>query len=394
MAALLLTLGVGIFTYVHHITDGLVVTNMTDHVPWGIGIANFIYFVGVAAGAAVLVVPAYAFKRKDIKEVVILGEMLAAVAIVVCLMCIVTDIGRPERMLHLFTALNLPSSLLGWDVVVFQGYLLMNIYIPWYLLYKWYLNEKPKDLLYVPLVFLSMFWAVSIHTVTAFLLAGLGGRHFWASALLAPRFLISAAASAPAIIILILAAVRRFTDLPVKKSVFDYLKTVLRVSIPANLFLVGCEVFQEFYSGSLHSAAAKYLYFGLHGNDMLPKFIWTAIIFNITALVIVSVKKLRDNQLIMYGACVLAVVGVWLEKGMGLLFPGFTPGPLGEIHEYAPNAGEIIVLLAVLALGGLMFTVMAKVAIAVQVGRLRIDKPDGKPEEVAEEPLAEPAAGE
>ncbi len=372
MASLLVLIVIGGVEWAHDLTHGLIVTNMSDHVSWGLGIANFVYFVGVAAGAAVLVVPAYLFHRDDIKELVLLGELLAVVAVSMCLLFIMTDLGHPERLWHLSPGLgflNLPSSLLSWDVVVFTGYLLMNLHIPGYLLYSRYSGKKPSPLAYLPFVFLSMIWAVSIHTVTAFLLSGLGSRPFWNTPILAPRFLISAGASAPALLILLFTVIDRFTELKVKKSVFEYFSYVLRITMPINLFLVGCEVFQEFYTGTQHAASAYYLYFGLHGHSMLPKFIWTAVAFNITATVIFLVPKLRARLL--YLGCVLTVVGIWIEKGMGLIFPGFVPDPLGEVVEYAPNAGEIILVVGIIALGAFLFTAMAKITIAIQTGKLR-----------------------
>ncbi len=387
MATLLVLIVIGALEWTHTISEGLIVTNMSDHVSWGLGIANFVYFVGVAAGAAVLVVPAYMFHRDDIKELVLLGELLAVVAVSMCLLFIMTDLGHPERLWHLSPGLgflNLPSSLLSWDVVVFTGYLMMNLHIPGYLLYKRYTGRKPSALAYLPFVFLSMIWAVSIHTVTAFLLSGLGSRPFWNTPILAPRFLISAGASAPALLILLFTAVDHFTDLKVKKSVFEYFSYVLRITMPINLFLVGCEVFQEFYTGSLHAASAYYLYFGLRGHAMLPAFIWTALAFNVTATVIFLVPKLRARLL--YVGCVLTIVGIWIEKGMGLIFPGFVPNPLGEVVEYAPNAGEIILVVGIVALGAFLYTAMAKITIAIQTGKLRPDSV--APASVPPEPIA------
>lgn len=376
MATLLVMVALGGLSWAHDLSHGLITTNMTDHVSWGIGIANFVYFVGVAAGAAVLVVPAYAYHRADIKEIVLLGELLAVVAVTMCLLFITTDVGRPERLWHLFPIvgyLNLPSSLLAWDVVVFSGYLAMNLHIPGYLLYRRYLGKKPAALAYLPFVFVSMVWAASIHTVTAFLLSGLGSRPFWNTPILAPRFLISAGASAPALLILLFTVLKRFAGLPVKDSVFDYFKYVLRITMPINLFLLGCEVFQEFYTGALHSASAHYLYFGLHGHAMLSAFIWTAITFNITATAIFLVPRLRNKTNVMYLGCGLTVTGIWIEKGMGLIFPGFIPSPLGEVVEYAPNAGEIILCLGIVALGMFLYTAMAKITIAIQSGELRLN---------------------
>jgi Ni/Fe-hydrogenase subunit HybB-like protein len=374
MGTLLIVVALGAVSWGHDLSHGLIATNMNDHVSWGIGIANFVYFVGVAAGAAVLVVPAYAYHRADVKELVLLGELLAAVAVMMCLLFIVTDLGHPERLWHLMPGLgflNLPSSLLSWDVVVFTGYLFLNLHVPGYLLYRRYLGKPPSPSAYLPFVFISMFWAVSIHTVTAFLLSGLGSRPFWNTPILAPRFLISAGASAPAILIFLFTAIKHFSGLDVKDSVFEYFKYVLRIAMPINLFLLGCEIFEEFYTGSLHAASAYYLYFGLHGHAMLTAFIWPSTVFEIVATIIFLVPKLRNNKRLLYLGCGLTIVGIWVEKGMGLIFPGFIPDPLGEIVEYAPNAGEILLCLGILALGMFVYTAMAKVTIAIQKGELR-----------------------
>lgn len=375
IALLLAVIAFAAHHYQDHLVEGLVVTNMNDQVSWGIGIANFVYFVGVAAAAALLVTPAYVYHRKDIKEVVLLGEILAFCAIVLCLLFIVTDLGRPDRLHHLmppFGRLNLPYSLLAWDVVVFNGYLALNLHIPGYLLWKRYLGQEPRPLAYLPFVFISIGWAMSIHVVTAFLLSGLGSRHFWNTAILAPRFLISAGASGPALLTFIFTVVRKQTPLKVQDSVFEYLRSVLKITMPVNLFLLGCEVFHEFYTGSLHAASAHYLYFGLHGHDALTRFIWTAIAMNAVSTALLLRRKTVTLSPLYYLACALAIFGVWIEKGMGLIFPGFTPTPLGEIAEYTPSFGELAVSAGVLAVGTLIFTLMAKVVIGIQTGHLRI----------------------
>ena len=101
--------------------------------------------------------------------------------------------------------------MLSWDVIVLNGYLLLNVHICGYLLYCRYQGRKPAKWFYIPFVFIAIVWAVSIHTVTAFLYVGLGGRPFWNSAIVGPRFLASAFTAGPALIILALQVVRRVT---------------------------------------------------------------------------------------------------------------------------------------------------------------------------------------
>lgn len=373
---LTLLVAAGIASYVDQTHFGLQVSNMSDWVNWGAYIANFTFLVGVAAAAVLLVVPTYIYHRQDVKEVVLVGELLAFSAIIMCLLFIGVDLGRPDRFWHVLPFwgnLNFPISVLAWDVVVLGGYLLLNLYIPGYLLHMRYQGKEPSKYLYLPFVFISIGWAISIHTVTAFLYSGLAGRPFWNSAILAPRFLVSAFASGPAIMIIIFQVIRRVTNFQVKETVLDLLKNIVKWVIPINLFFLGCEVFKEFYTNTTHVASAQYLFLGLHGKHMLVPYIWTAILFSITAGFIFAIPSLRKNNRLTSIGAVLTILGVWIEKGMGLIVPGFIPSSLGDLHEYTPSVNEFFVCLGIWSLGALIFTLLAKVSITIQLGDLNPD---------------------
>jgi Ni/Fe-hydrogenase subunit HybB-like protein len=364
----------GLYSYGVQFTQGFTATNLSDQVSWGAYIANFTFLVGVAAAAVLLVVPSYLYKNKDIKKVVLLGEILAFVAIIMCLLFIVVDLGRPDRFSHIlpFTGkLNFPQSILAWDVIVLNGYLFLNVFIPGYLLYMKYLGKEPNAKYYLPFVFISMVWAVSIHTVTAFLYSGLGGRPFWNAAILAPRFIVSAFAGGPALLMLIFQTSRRFTEMKIPESVFDYLKRIMTYTMLINLFLLGCEVFKEFYTDATHVLSARYLFFGILGHRMLVPYIWSAILMELFAIFVLLTPNLRNNWKFMRVACVMAFVGIWVEKGMGLIVPGFIPTPLGDLVEYTPSKIEILVSLGIWSFGALLFTMMGKVVLAIETGELR-----------------------
>jgi molybdopterin-containing oxidoreductase family membrane subunit len=353
--------------------DGFIVTNLSDHVSWGAYIANFTFLVGVAAAAVLLVIPAYALHREDVKEVVLIGELMAVSAIVMCLAFVTVDLGHPERVLHMlpgFGRLNFPYSILAWDVIVLSGYLVLNMHLPGYLLYKRYKRETPAKSLYLPLVFLSMGWAVSIHTVTAFLYSGLGGRPFWNTAILAPRFLVSAFAAGPAILLIAFLVINRTGAMKIRGSVFDMLRNISALMLLLNYFLLGCELFTEFYTGSVHSISARYLFFGIAGHGKLVPYIWGGIALGVSAAVVFLVPALYRNTKVLVAASVAAIIGIWVEKGMGLIVPGFIPTPSGDLVEYSPSLVEFFVCLGIWALGAFVFTVLAKVAIAIQEGRL------------------------
>lgn len=359
---------VGANAWAVQVADGMIVTNMTDHVSWGLYIANFTFMVGVAAGGVMMVIPAYLYRDKKMHDVVIVGEILAISAIAMCLLFVTVDLGRPERFWHMIPGVgrfNWPMSMLTWDVIVLNGYLLLNLHVCGYLMYMRFLGRKPNKSWYVPFVLLSIFWAISIHTVTAFLYCGLGGRPFWNTALLAPRFLASAFVAGPAFILIILAFLKRILGRAIDEGPSRVLINIIRVTILINLLMVVSEVFTEFYTGGAHTASARYLFLGLHGHNGLVPWIWTAIVFNVVAVILFLSPWVFKHTPILILACVLAFVGAWIEKGMGLIVPGFIPSTLHEIVEYAPSLTEWKVSAGIWAFGLMVLTVLLKIAIAV-----------------------------
>ncbi|MCX6930300.1 MAG: polysulfide reductase NrfD [Verrucomicrobia bacterium] len=519
----------GLNAYARQFAYGLVVTGMSDEVSWGVYIANFTFLVGVAAAAVMMVIPVYIYKNEELHDLVIFGELLAVAAIFMCLAFVTVDLGRPDRFWHLIPGigqLNFPASMLSWDVIVLNGYLLLNVHICGYLLYCRYSGRAPAKWFYIPFVFIAIVWAISIHTVTAFLYVGLGGRPFWNSAIVGPRFLASAFTAGPALIILAMQVVRRVTasvpadaasrmrgeakaeqmpksraaansdldllarhlpdlaSLPkevrqtilasavvleakagdvflrqgeTEKGAFFVLKgqvvvkreeggrlritrslgpgeqfgeisalagtprtgtaiaeepalvlgltvdslrklmsiprlnkiirsrmsdrllitdralmtlrSIVQVSMLINVFLLANEVFKEFYSGNLHVASSKYLFLGLHGHHALVPWIWTAIGFNLVAMVLLVLPVSRSLKWLNV-TCVLCIVGIWIEKGMGLVIPGFIPTPLGEMVEYSPSLNETLVCFGIWAFGLLCYTVFLRMAVPILQGRL------------------------
>jgi Ni/Fe-hydrogenase subunit HybB-like protein len=531
----------GVNAYCKQIVHGLVVTGMTDQVSWGVYIANFTFLVGVAAAAVMLVIPAYLYENEDLHDLVIFGELLAISAILMCLVFVTVDLGRPDRFWHMIPGigkLNFPGSMLSWDVVVLNGYLILNIYLCAYLLFCRYRKKMPSKWLYVPVVFLGIVWAILIHTVTAFLYVGLGGKPFWNSAIVGPRFIASAFTAGPALIILAMQVIRWVSGSPLVKTAgpghgprhsrpaemtdfdalasllpeLDYvtksvindcltgatvlelkkgdvllrqgeesdcayfvlegsveiiredrgrsriirtvgpgelvgeisvlmemkrtasasaehdglvlrldasslrtllqnhelntvvrsrmserlritdralftLRSIIQVSMIINVFLLLNEVFTEFYTDSLHGASATYLYLGLHGYNALVPWIWTAVACNSVALILFILPISRSLKWLSF-ACVLAIVGIWIEKGMGLVVPGFVPTPLGEIVEYSPTVNETLISFGIWAFGIFCYTIMLRVAVPVLQGRLTLKSRVSKVGDTT--PVAEP----
>lgn len=372
MGFLTLWVLLGLNAYAKQFVHGLITTGMSDQVSWGVYISNFTFIVGVAAAAAMLVIPVYIYDNEELHDLVIFGELLAVAAILMCLAFVTVDLGRPDRFWHLIPGIgkfNFPHSMLSWDVIVLNGYLLLNVYICGYLIYSRYRDRKPSKWFYIPFVFIAIVWAISIHTVTAFLYVGLGGRHFWNSAIVGPRFLASAFTAGPAIIILALQVIRRVTDYRITDKALLTLRGIVQVSMLINVFLLMNEVFKEFYSGTMHVAAARYLFFGLQGHHALVPWIWTAVTFNIIAMFLL-VLPLTKSLKYLNAACALSIVGIWIEKGMGLVVPGFIPTPLGEIVEYSPSLNETLICLGIWAFGFLAYTIFLRMTVPILQGNL------------------------
>lgn len=364
---------VGANAWANQVATGMITTNMTDQVSWGLYIANFTFCVGLAAGGVMMVIPAYLYDDEEMHKVVIIGEAVAIAAIVMCLLSVVVDLGRPDRFWHMIPGIgkfNWPMSMLTWDVIVLNGYLLINLHIVAYLLYMRYLGRVPNPSWYVPFVFLSIFWAISIHTVTAFLYCGLGGRPFWNTALLAPRFLASAFVSGPAFIILVMRVLRITTGYSIPPGPAKTLIQIIRVAMVVNLVMLSSEIFTLFYTGGSHASSAQYLFLGSHGHYGLVPWMWSSIALNLIGTALFFLPAALERSTVRIIACLCCIVGIWIEKGMGLIIPGFIPSTLHEIVEYAPSLVEWKVTVGIFAFGLIVLTLLMKLITNVFSGRL------------------------
>lgn len=353
------------------VRTGLIVTAMRDQVSWGFYIGNFTFLVGVAAAAVVLVIPAYVYEWKPIREIVIYGELLAISAIIMCLLFVLVDLGRPDRFWHLLPILghlNFPNSILAWDVVVLNIYFAINFIVATHILYRAFHRRHYNTKLVVSLVLFSIPMAVGIHTVTAFLYNALAARPYWNSSILAPQFLASAFCSGPAILLVVLQLLRRFTRFEIQRDAIWKVAELMAYAMFFNLFLHGAEAFKEYYSDTEHLLYTRYWYSGLGGHRTLVPFAWSALALNIIAFGLFIVPAARRNSITLNLGCLATYAGVYIEKGMGLIIPGLTPDALGEIYEYYPTLTEVRVAAGVFALGFLVFTLMLKVAVPITLG--------------------------
>jgi molybdopterin-containing oxidoreductase family membrane subunit len=365
ITALLVVIGVGFACYLWQFQFGLGITGMSRDVSWGFYIAQFTFLVGVAASAVMVVLPYYLHNYKAFGRITILGEFLAVASVTMCILFIFVDLGQPIRVMNVLLHPT-PNSILFWDMIVLNGYLFLNIIIGWKVLEAERNNVAPAGWL-KPLIYLSIPWAVSIHTVTAYLYCGLPGRGFWLTAILAPRFLSSAFAAGPAFLILLCMIVRKLSKFDPGKEQIQSLAKVVAYAITVNVFFFLCEVFVVFYSNiPEHMDHLKYLFVGLHGHGVLVPWMWASMILMVVSIILLVNPVTRKNETVLIVACITVFVGTWIDKGLGMISGGFVPNPLHHVNEYVPTLPEILIALAVWAIGFMVLTALFKIAVTIK----------------------------
>ncbi|MGD8836438.1 MAG: polysulfide reductase NrfD, partial [Desulfobacteraceae bacterium] len=331
--ALLGVIGGAFLLYLWQLKVGLGITGMSRDVSWGFYIANFTYMVGVAAGGVMVVLPYYLHNYKAYGKITVMGEFMAIASVIVCLLLVVVDLGQPMRILNVWLYIT-PHSVLFWDTIVLNGYLFLNIIVGWNVL-EAERNGTHYQKWLKPFIYISIPWAISIHTVTAYLYCGLPGRHFWLTAILAPRFLASAFAAGPSLLILLCLLVRNVTNFDPGKEQIQSLGKTVAYAICINVFFFLCEVFVGFYSnipGHMHSI--EYLFVGLEGHNALVPWMWSSMALMVIGIILTVNPATRKNEVTLAVACAAIIAGTWIDKGLGMISGGFVPNPMHEITEY------------------------------------------------------------
>jgi Ni/Fe-hydrogenase subunit HybB-like protein len=365
VGGLAVLVALGATAYRHQLVHGLGVTGLSRDVSWGLYIAQFTFLVGVAASAVTVVLPYALHDFKQFARITILGEMLAISAVVTCLLFVVVDMGQPSRVLNVLLYPS-PHSVMFWDLTVLSGYLLLNVVIS-----RTTLDAERKAIgppaWLRPVVILSIPWAIAIHTVTAFLYSGLAARPFWMTALLAPRFLASAFASGPALLILVCLLLRRLARFDAGAEAVQKLAVLVTYALATNLFFLAVELFTALYSGiPEHIHHFEYLFLGLGSQRGLVPWMWTAEILAVLALILLLSPRWRARQATLVLACASVFASVWIEKGLGLVVTGFVPSPLGRAASYLPTGLEVLIAAGVYGIGLLVLTGLFKIVLAVR----------------------------
>ncbi len=357
---------VGIIYYIQQLQDGLGVTGMSRDVSWGMYIAQLAFFVGIAASGVMVVLPYYLHDQKEFGKITILGEFLAVVACGLAVTFVMVDLGRPERFLNLWLHPSLNSPLF-YDTIVLPGYLLINLFVGWAVLDSENKEEKPKPWTR-PLIYLSIPFAASIHTVTAFIFAGLAAKPFWLTAVMAPRFLSTAFAAGPALLILICFILRKVSDFDAGIVAIRKLTTIVIYATIISFFFLLCEYFTVFYSGMPeHTVSFNYVLFG-EGGDKLQPWMCASLVMTVIAIALLLYTRItKIHDWLIPVACLLVFISLWLDKGLVMVSAGFIPNPLHEFTEYWPSSHETMITIGLWAIGLMVLSFLYKIAVTVKI---------------------------
>jgi len=355
----------GFYSYLHQLNYGLGITGMSRNVSWGIYIAQFTFIVGIAASAVMVVLPYYLHNYKAFSKTTILGEFLAIPSVIMCMLFVFADLGQPSRVVNIFLYPTL-HSIMFWDVVSLSGYLILNVIITRVTLSAEHNSIAPPKWIR-PIIILSIPWAISIHTVTAFLFSGLAGRPFWLTAILAPRFLASAFSAGPSLLVIFCLILKRLTSFDAGENAIKKLGVIITYAMCANIFFILMEIFTAFYSGIPdHVSHFQYLYTGIDGNVKLVPWMWVSAIFSIISLILLLTPKLRNNNKIFFFTCLIIFLSIWIDKGLGLVITGFIPTAFGKVIEYSPTFTELSISAGIWAFGLFLITIFYKIALSIK----------------------------
>lgn len=368
MAFLLLMIVVGCTAYGYQMYNGFQVTGMSRDISWGLYIGHLTFFVGVAAGGVMIVLPYYFHNVKEYGRITVVGEFLAIGALIMALLFVVVDVGAPFKILNVWLYWT-PQSMLCWDSLVIPLYLLLNIVVGYQVLQaenkgvhykKW---VKALAMISVPVAF-------SIHIVTAFLYAGLPSRHYFLSAVLPAKFLAGAFATGPALIILICLLLKRLIGFDAGQKAMRMLATTTIYAFIVLLIMLGSEFFTAYYSNvPAHKIALSYLFFGYHGHNEFVPFMIVFWIATILALVLLLPTKYRYNPATMGIGAAAIFLALYIEKGLTFVIGGLAENPFGHIISYVPGFAEILVIIGVYAIGLFILSLLFKMIVVVKYDR-------------------------
>ncbi|HEX6128001.1 MAG TPA: NrfD/PsrC family molybdoenzyme membrane anchor subunit [Candidatus Limnocylindria bacterium] len=384
---LLAMLAIGFAAWVYQLANGLAVTNMRNTVMWGQYILFFMFFVGLSAGGLIVASSGKLFGVQRFTPIVRLAVLEATVAVMLAALFLLPDIGRPERLWHVLRYPNITSPMV-WDFTIVAAYFVLSAAYVW--LYTRAdlaatgsplalgTRDTPEsrardDRWKGMLAWVALPAAILLHSITAWIFGLQISRGFWYTAIMAPMFVASALVSGLALVILLALVLRWLGKLHFDDGLAGYLGGLLAVFISVEAFFVLSEALTAAYPGAPFEGdpIARML-----TGEYAPLFWFEVIVGLVVPFLILARRRLRADPRWVAAAAGIAVVGIYVHR-LNLVLNGLSYSPVGlppgvsvgtaqdgtsfaMSNWYVPSLVEWLVVLGVLAFGGLVFTFAAR----------------------------------
>ncbi|OLN29592.1 NrfD/PsrC family molybdoenzyme membrane anchor subunit [Desulfosporosinus metallidurans] len=323
----------------YQLYNGLIVTDMRNPFSWGLYIATFAFFVGVAAGGLIVSSSVYLFNIEKLKPFTRIASLSAFASILGAGAMIFPDMGRVERVWKIFVHPNFRSPLV-WDVIVITAYLIitfLSVYVQ--LLPDWkkegrgFFNGWTKTRSQENVDALSKKWskrvalvglpvAILIHTVTALIFATQASRGWWNTAALPPDFVSVAVASGTALVLVISLFAVGKEQFKQSSEAFQTMALIVAGALVVHFFFVSVDLIVHGWWGKPEATETLSLVFGRYG------FVYaTEILLPAFTMIFFFTEKGRSSYKALMIGSVLLFIGVFAHRLM-LMFPAFNAIPL------------------------------------------------------------------
>ncbi len=364
----------GVACWIYQLMNGLGVTGMSNANSWGLYIICFMFMVGLSAGGLIVASSASVFHVAEYKKVALPAIILSTVCICMAGMFVLIDLGGIQRVWRILTGPN-PVSPLFWDICVITCYLVVNIV---YLVMMTKHGANSAAVSRVSRFALPV--AILVHSVTAWIFGLEIAKEGWYSAIMAPIFVASAMDSGLALLLVVLAGLRKAGVLQVEQKLYANLAGLLATCIAVDAFFIGCEVLTMAYPGAAGAETLALMAFG-----PTAPFFWLEVVAGLLVpfCILVFAKNRQKTGLVLL-ASALVILGVFCKRCWLLLTSFIVPNvqgangiTLGTLEaqqgglgmwalggSYAPTWTEVVIVLGVVALGALAFILLSRKLLA------------------------------
>ena len=380
VGVLLLIIFITLFIYIRQVYYGLGVTGMNQPITWGFYIVNFVFFIGISHAGTLISAILRLSKAEWRRPITRMAEVITAIVLAIGGLHPILDLGRPDRVLEIFTAGRLQSPLL-WDVTSITAYFTAStvyLYLPmipdiaklrdrggkmvWFyefLAWGWYGTEHQKKVLSRAINILMVMVipiAISVHTVISYIFS-MTLQPGWHSTLFGPYFVVGAIFSGIAALLIVMIAFRRFFHLEnyLKLIHFRYLGTLLLIMSLLWFYFTFSEYLTGIFGSEPHEMDV--IFYKFTGTYAI--FFWGMVVCNfLIPVVILAFKKFKTIKGILI-ASISVVIGMWLER-LNIVIPSLANPRMGlETGMYIPSLTEwslFIGAIAVFVLGYALFS--------------------------------------